>query len=833
MLLRNESTKLNYTQRVATTSILCLFWLFSLSLGRAAYALSTPVITSGTETAQPGDIVNVLGSNFSSTCTANVRVNGGFPISGVTVLKASNNIVQVSIPYTAPSGLFSVQIANPDGGSTPNPLIINSPRIVSCETPQFAPGGTFRVWGKNIIKPGGSASTTTVRFVPSGGGSGLSGTVTAATNYVLTISAPATALTGTAYNLYVNNGLTESIAPFTLTCIGSTQDPFNLGVPWASDFAGLAAHTYQATDTTTFAGLPALTSDGSGDNRSAIQGRLYKVSSLGGGILHLAAGTYYVDTSTQFMEWYSNVVLQGDGPGQTIIKYGPNAHIAHPSIYPSSYRWVLRLWSTMGVMNLSFVNANPYSDADLVADTNQMVYDSPGLYNNTFCAQTGAISDVFFKNVDFNIGYSGYASMQTVNKFSMTNCTFEDTSHTDNAVYFLGNTNARYANNTFNYQAGRIHLRQNQNSVWEGNTINRTSDQPIPGFKVYNSQHVLVQYPPYESGGLECSYSPGLLVQNSSFNVNQRYTDNNDGETILTQTVPGTGPGTYLDAGTATSVTATTLTDVNKNWALATQFNTSTSGVGRSVLVITSGNGIGQWRYITGVAATTLTVDHAWTVTPDSNCNYAITVWSGDQLYALNNTLNNNPRGIELYNGGNSCVIDGNTLIDSENIAADSWCIGGQTPSATSGNVLATVAVNNLIRGNTLSNPSKVNYAMCGVYSETDYVPLAYGSSNIANEVRFNEIKSYVPTTQTLGQVQALPDAVKDGFWNDMHIFEVGSAPNYTGSVVGATTGTIFQGNYMIEGDPLNPHYGNALPAYFVTPNPSPSTFIQWVDPSS
>ena len=71
-----------------------------------------------------------------------------------------------------------------------------------------------------------------------------------------------------------------------------------------------------------------------------------------------------------------------------------------------------------------------------------------------------------------------------------------------------------------------------------------------------------------------------------------------------------------IDTGTATSATSTTLTDATKSWP-ADQWKDY-------IVEIVSGTGSGQIRKITGNTSDTLTVDPAWTVTPDETSQYAI-----------------------------------------------------------------------------------------------------------------------------------------------------------------------------------------------------------------
>lgn len=74
-------------------------------------------------------------------------------------------------------------------------------------------------------------------------------------------------------------------------------------------------------------------------------------------------------------------------------------------------------------------------------------------------------------------------------------------------------------------------------------------------------------------------------------------------------------PGYLDDSGTATAVTATTLSDSSKAW-------TVDEHIGR-VVFITANTGAGQRRLITDSDATSITVG-TWTTNPDTTSKYAI-----------------------------------------------------------------------------------------------------------------------------------------------------------------------------------------------------------------
>jgi hypothetical protein len=111
--------------------------------------------------------------------------------------------------------------------------------------------------------------------------------------------------------------------------------------------------------------------------------------------------------------------------------------------------------------------------------------------------------------------------------------------------------------------------------------------------------------------------------------------------TTLTWSTAGTAPDTtsrYLilgfDAGTATAGTSTTLTDSTKSW--------TTNRWTNYAVRILRGTGVGQVRVIASNTATALTVQNAWSVTPDTTSVFAIQ-GDAERLY--------------MVSGGNAAVL--------------------------------------------------------------------------------------------------------------------------------------------------------------------------------
>jgi hypothetical protein len=130
------------------------------------------------------------------------------------------------------------------------------------------PGAVSQVWFEN--------TSTSVR---------TAATVTAGTRAnLVSATAPATITPGQSYRLIVSNGYAgtqgEVTGP-TLSCLATPVDAFNLGVPWADEFAFAAANIYNVKTDSRLA-LHAV-GDGIADDEPALTAACNAATAAGGG----------------------------------------------------------------------------------------------------------------------------------------------------------------------------------------------------------------------------------------------------------------------------------------------------------------------------------------------------------------------------------------------------------------------------------------------------------------------------------------------------------------------------------------------------------------------
>jgi hypothetical protein len=116
------------------------------------------------------------------------------------------------------------------------------------------------------------------------------------------------------------------------------------------------------------------------------------------------------------------------------------------------------------------------------------------------------------------------------------------------------------------------------------------------------------------------------MVTNSGYGVNGPIEDS---FVFFDYWLPGVL--TPLTAGTATSATATTLSNSGAGWSV-NAYQSNASGACYTLL-IAAGTGAGQYRLINSNTSTTLTLNQPWAISPDATSQYAIHFGQGNPHY--------------------------------------------------------------------------------------------------------------------------------------------------------------------------------------------------------
>ena len=775
-------------KRVFTLSLSALATLFTISLSALNTAqASAPTVLNHTKSAVTGDIIFLQGDNFGATPTVRYSDNSPF-WKPITPLTRGNNALTARIPF--PSGktgqsirtLITLQVYN--GSAWSSTVFVNQAHAMSYDTPEVAASSPFRIFGRDLYYAQTPAVTPTVRFVDKATNASLAATVTTAgsTAYVLNVTAPAGLVAGDTYYVYVSNGYTgggtvvpnaaETQADETLLARNygtGASDVWGLGTPWG---AALYAHSGVANaGNIYYAQNYGAVGDGVNNDQPAIQAALNAASNAGGGVVYLAAGTYklaFDPTKTLGLMLWTNVVLQGAGMNQTIIKYGYQ--------YPGSTTFAQNFGLSMGN------GWNPVSDIGVVDLTLQNVDTTGQWTDNLFMASNinanfgQTSSELFMQRVRVQASNGAALYMDRITKLAIENCDFEMLGgYTD--TWLGAGANSIFRGNTVHWSGGgAVSFSYNPDIIVENNHFTRDCN-----YALY--QNVA------NTRCFDTSFNKNLVIQNNLFDTAGGPVGNhNDGETIAAEGAANTA--TDADSGSVTTATATTLTDTSKHWTVPQDWRGLTTCFNSiAIVAIVSGNGAGEWQPIVpSTSPNTLTVPAAWTVTPDSTSKYTITDWACENWLIAGNTLNNNRVGIQLYFcSGHDTAIVGNTLTNDCGIMIQPFENGSPGSNHT-----CVPVWNDQMIGNTVTDTNGAGPAFVGINSAESDSSTNLGTSVLGAEVRGNTVNGLGATFTQNGNPYSLPGT--EGYFSE---YSIGSdnGTTFTDGGVPAILGTIFQGN--------------------------------------
>ena len=354
-------------------SILFLFFSF-MCHAQDQNDFGQPFIFNYSESVRPGEVLGLQGARFGADAQVQFALVKGTekklkPGKQLAALTRSEMYVAVRIPENEPMGLYAVWVTNENGSS--EPVFINRARAMTSEFDEIMPGGVFRLFGRNLWLTG---AKTTVSLIDPDDGSSQEAKVMKGDPYEIVVVTPENVKQGVKYRLLVSNGYGgdygNSYSEDDILIRQPGVDPFELDVPWGTDFNFFNNIYNVKTDSRL---NQHARGDGQSNDRSAIQEAIDRASRDGGGVVYLPAGDYklmYAEGSGITMQ--SRVVLKGDGRDKTIIKYGYGKPFGTERV-KAVYGWVLgwpdsrkegmgMVWSeyinTAGLIDLGLVNVN-------------------------------------------------------------------------------------------------------------------------------------------------------------------------------------------------------------------------------------------------------------------------------------------------------------------------------------------------------------------------------------------------------------------------------------------------------------------------------------------
>ncbi len=651
-------------------------WLFSSG------AQAVPVILNHSIHAEHGSIICLQGDDFGVAPQAWVSINGA-AAAAVATLNSGNNTVTAQLPFSG-SGVYSVFVRGTSGDSAP--VFLNRAVGMHFDTPEIAPGATFRLFGRNLHHS--AAFTPRVDLVNTATSTAYTTTIGGTPGfYSLTLTAPAVLPLGN-YEVWVSNGAgdwstVKSRAELQMIVRAAGTDYWNLGVGWAADLDFFANRYNVKTD-------PRLTlhavGDGVANDLGAINAAITKANADGGGVVYLPAGTYKVVNATggNLVLLKTRTVLEGDGMNATIIKYGYGT----PAVGQHFGLLFNAGGSKFGAANLQLFNVN-----------------ESGTWRDSIYTSTGSPSNRYFlSNVRHEKSTETLTSQFAGDRIVVQGCVVNGYI----GPLFMNGTNIKVSGNTILHSKNTaISLGNCSQAVAEGNTINH-DDSATTNLGVRHS--------------ITADFTNNAYIADNVIGVvNGPGIDNNDTESILSEGGGGNRPGE--STGIVVSATGSTV-----------EVNNSASYVASTVICIVHGKGRGQWQNVTARTGTTLTIGGTWTVLPDATSRYAMFKWSTRNVTIFRNTITSKQRGIWLYTASSTdLAIANNVLTNADGI----FLRPDDRPSATHFNPI----YNTQVVGNVLRETSGARPAYIALHQAQVNVATTWGTGAINVEIRKNDIQ--------------------------------------------------------------------------------------------
>ena len=266
---------------------------------------AAPVVFWASDPVARGDTVLVTGAGLGNPNGVLVHRfsdgPAGNPLTGPTevrmdsspqrceAIQPTNESLKFILPAKLAPGIFLYQIRTAEGQVR---CLLNLPTVwwaQGQEGGDAAPGGTLRLFGKNLLGPGKTATvvlvgTKTLRLTGTGD------------VWSLTVPIPATAAEGN-YRIYVHNGYGGAIG-------WSESLPVTLRAPeaWPS-------RIFRVTDY-------GATGQGQADDTTAVQAALNAAGQAGGGVVYFPRGMYQL---TQALTVPRLVILRGEAEELTAL----------------------------------------------------------------------------------------------------------------------------------------------------------------------------------------------------------------------------------------------------------------------------------------------------------------------------------------------------------------------------------------------------------------------------------------------------------------------------------------------------------------------------------
>ena len=686
-------------------------------------AQTPPVIVNSSETAGGGDVIFLQGSGFGSS--PSVEYSHGYANwNYLTPSNSGEGFVSVQIPATDTQlpDLLTVRIS-PDNLNWSKAVFLNRARGTSLDTDEIIPGGSFRIFGRNLF----FGKTPTVRFVDHADGSSSNAVVNVSSSYfyLLSVIAPLSVTAGHQYEIYVSNGYSGNSSSGDETLVSQTvvgrnggADYWKLGVQWAADLTSFS-NTYNVGTDHRLA-VHAL-GDGSTDDTGAIASAVLLAGRAGGGVVYLPAGTYKLAFHSGCgVNLPDNVVLMGAGQSLTTINYG---YGTPPD--PGAGGYAVCFGNQTGVSDLRLNNVN---------ESGRWPQSGLSIGNH----------ELFLQRVTWNIGTSQWITMSRAHHLTIQQSAISqglNTNYSTGTLALQGCSQCELRGNTIKFAVGGMAFDNSIDFIFEENSVVRDISVAPPPQSVTHC--------------LAANFVTNLTLLNNTFvSQGSGLPTNNDGEVINSE---GGGPFRFDEfRGTVSASDSISISDYGQN------FNRSGNVVpglraGLANIAIVSGRGLGQVRLVKAVSpdGRTITVDRPWDVMVDSGSHYATFDWSASGWIVANNAMTGNFKGIELFDASASDIlIQSNNLTNSGGIMV--------SPSQNPPGLFNVVRGLNIV-SNVVADTLGLRPAFVGIMPREDSQTTSFGTAVIGALVKGNTVKAFTSNV-----------SVKNPSWDDYKVISEG-----------------------------------------------------------
>ncbi|GAA1594001.1 hypothetical protein GCM10009804_58180 [Kribbella hippodromi] len=644
-----------------TTAGLVAAGAAAASVWPAAMAAAAPVQLDSVPVDQPpvlysrqvrsgrsGEAFLIAGSGFSSTASARAWLvpNGPGtipatpPVAAVaaTVSSVTDDSIVLVIPAASPTDVYAIYVSSADGTAFSAPFLLNAAQAWFLDAQQASPGDQLTVYGDNLTL--GTAAAT-VELVS--GSAVVATSVVDSDPYHLTVDVPASTTIGT-YLVRVSNGhggtagQDQTLSLAVVAPAGAPTTTIDVVADHGADPTGVA------------------------DSTAALQAALdAAAASSTGAQVTIPAGTYSIAGKLSLGACLATVVIRGAGRTVTTVRMSDST-VFSPSMPRSQATdtYGVSAADDKGMLYLA-PSSVPVTVAGITFDTNQrrlIGLELDGRHNVT-------LSDVGVENVDYPqdvwLYVGGYGLLgQNLRNLTVSNCDF----HCANGAFLIAVTDVRIQDSVFRLFFPR--------AAGASNSPQRQADDS--GIKVWGAKRLVVRRNHFERGSTTYYYA--RAVQTGALKVPASVFGTPDAggvedifcgqNTVVGAGEPATNCGESMVGDqfnavqggrrslTTSAATATTIATTDVTFALASNLDPRGATV-----VITAGTGSGQLRKVVSNTTSTLTVDTAWDVVPDTSSVFVVTVLHQRQLY-VGNTITASPKYLGNYGPSALCIAAGN-----------------------------------------------------------------------------------------------------------------------------------------------------------------------------